>query len=45
MTKAMSKRFSVCEQEQIEVFPILVSLILNQGYEVEKWKKDVFYDL
>ena len=44
MTKAMQKR-AVCKQEQIEVFLILVSLILNQVMMLKNGQKDIFYDL
>ena len=36
--------YQLCEQEYIEVLPILVSLILNQVM-LKNGKKDVFYDL
>ena len=48
MTKAMQKlkmQFLVCKQEQIEVFRILVSLILNQVMMLKNGQKDIFCDL
>ena len=45
MTKPMEKRFSLCKQEEIEVFPMCATII-KSSYDVKKWgKKEAFYDL
>ena len=39
MAKALQKQFSACKQEFIEVFPILVSLILNRVMMLKNGRK------